>query len=208
MRSVGVTRLVREAVLGAALLGSGPASFAVEPAPIAPPIDQLSADCNHSVYATDQLVCADRDLRALDRDVAEKATQAQQRYLLPEGAWFEDQQAWFKRRSLCAFQLDHRGCAAAAYRTRLFELDGVLSPPPMLGSLRCGADLTWRASRVVRDSAIVVSSLDGKTILVAFPPTSAHWSGFVTYRHAGRQIIFHRRDGTRDFKCRLDRQGR
>lgn len=36
---------------------------------VPPPVGQISADCRSSVYATDQLVCADATLHALDAEL-------------------------------------------------------------------------------------------------------------------------------------------
>jgi uncharacterized protein len=76
---------------------------------------QLTADCSHPVYASDQLVCRNAELTRLDGDVvrllAENAA--------PSGRWIESQDMWFRRSRMCAFQADHAACLAAAYSERI-----------------------------------------------------------------------------------------
>jgi uncharacterized protein len=88
-----------------------------DPAAVAPPTGQTTADCTAPTYATDMLVCDDPDLRALDADLARLWAQVEAD---PNGdpAAAEAQAAWFRERSLCAFEADHRGCAEATYRDR------------------------------------------------------------------------------------------
>lgn len=83
--------------------------------PVPPPIEQESADCEHSSYASDQLVCSDESLTALDRELkALLPVRAEQHGLL-----IEPQTDWFKRSRVCAFQTNHLGCLRAAYRERI-----------------------------------------------------------------------------------------
>ena len=97
-----------------------------DPAAVAPPTDRTSADCAAPTYATDMLVCDDPELLALDAELARLWAEAD-----PGGDTVaaEAQAAWFRERSLCAFEDDHRGCAEAAYRDRIAALrSGVASP--------------------------------------------------------------------------------
>jgi uncharacterized protein len=82
---------------------------------VPPPAEQVTADCARPIYATDQLVCRDAELRALDLQLAQSLTA----FDAAPSPWLEAQSAWFKRRSRCAFQADHRTCAVWAYRERL-----------------------------------------------------------------------------------------
>lgn len=88
---------------------------------VPPPVEQISADCRSAVYATDQLVCADATLRALDaemRGLWTRAALAGQVF----GTDYRVQNDWFRQRSLCAFEADHRRCALTAYSRRIAEL--------------------------------------------------------------------------------------
>ena len=99
-----------------------------DPAAVAPPTDQTTADCAAPTYATDMLVCDDPDLRALDAELARLWAQVEAGSG-GDPAAAEAQAAWFRERSLCAFQEDHRGCAEAAYRARIATLQaGGTSP--------------------------------------------------------------------------------
>jgi uncharacterized protein len=89
--------------------------------PIAPPVEQVTADCTAPTYATDRLVCADPELRALDAELAHLWAGAQAAGRVAASAQ-SVQAAWFRRRSLCAFHDDHRGCVEGAYRARIAEL--------------------------------------------------------------------------------------
>jgi uncharacterized protein len=99
-----------------------------DPAAVAPPTGQTTADCAAPTYATDMLVCDEPDLRALDADLARLWAQVEAN---PNGdpAAAEAQAAWFRERSLGAFEADHRGCADATYRDRVAALRaGAASP--------------------------------------------------------------------------------
>lgn len=97
-----------------------------DPAAVAPPTNQTSADCAAPTYATDMLVCDDPQLLALDAELARLWAEAD-----PGGdpVAAEAQAAWFRERSLCAFEEDHRGCAEAAYRARIEVLRGGAGRP-------------------------------------------------------------------------------
>ncbi len=107
---------------------------------VPPPVEQFTANCAAPVYATDQLVCGDPALRA--QDAAMAASLARFGRLPVDGLapWRESQAAWFKRRSLCAFEAAHRQCVLDAYAERM-EVLGALARTPVteLLSYRCGA---------------------------------------------------------------------
>lgn len=104
----------RRRLAAAALLLAASGSGAVPPPPL-----QIGADCERPTYASDQRVCADPALRALDQQVREAwlalATSGQGAAPL---AWLETQDGWFRRRSRCAFVERHTGCLQAAYAER------------------------------------------------------------------------------------------
>lgn len=83
---------------------------------VPPPVEQLTANCVAPVFASDQLVCADPELRALDDQLRRiLAARAGIQGLELE----ESDYQWFLRRSRCAFQEEHRACLLQAYRERL-----------------------------------------------------------------------------------------
>jgi hypothetical protein len=82
---------------------------------VPPPVAQLTADCVHPVYASDQLVCSDADLARLDYDMVRLLAADEP----PTGPWIEAQETWFRRSRMCAFQAGHAACLAAAYRERI-----------------------------------------------------------------------------------------
>jgi uncharacterized protein len=90
-------------------------------APIAPPVEQVSADCTAPTYATDRLVCADPGLRALDAELERLWARAEAAGRVAVSVQ-QAQADWFRQRSLCAFRDDHRGCVEGAYRARIAEL--------------------------------------------------------------------------------------
>jgi hypothetical protein len=102
---------MRWVVLLMLLFGSLPAA-AVPPPPVL-----ATADCDAPSYASDQLVCGDAELLALDRLLAARIAER-------DGAddGYSDGDAdleWFQRSRRCAFEADHRECLLAAYCLRL-----------------------------------------------------------------------------------------
>ena len=152
-----------------------PAPAIAQAPPVPPPADQHTADCRAPVFATDQLVCADPALRALDGEVAE--------LLAGPGApaasrWIEAQDQWFRHRSRCAFAEDHRACAEAAYRERLAllrPLDPALARQPV----RC-EDPGIAAIALAQDRIVLVDS-EGKVAgAAAVGAGRSSWQPFLT----------------------------
>jgi uncharacterized protein len=92
---------------------------------VPPPVAQVSADCSAPVYATDRLVCSDATLRALDVQMLRSWVMAEGRHRLDDRERVA-QAEWFRNRSLFAFDADHRGCAVAAYHSRIAALLALL----------------------------------------------------------------------------------
>lgn len=93
---------------------------------IPPPPEQLAADCTTPTYASDVVVCGDPALLAADLEVTQLYESLQEVLqptayggLLDRQALFEPQDAWFRRRSLCAFSSRQPDCLRAAYGERL-----------------------------------------------------------------------------------------
>lgn len=92
---------------------------------VPPPPVQLTADCSAPTYASDQMVCADPGLRALDGLLAARI-EARGEVAAEDGRADSDED-WFQRSRRCAFEADHRDCLLAAYCLRL-ALVGLLGP--------------------------------------------------------------------------------
>lgn len=96
------------------------------PGAVPPPREQLAADCQTPTYASDVVVCGDEALLSVDREVTQLYESLQGALQpAPDGgmldplALFEPQDAWFRRRSLCAFSSHQPDCLRAAYGERL-----------------------------------------------------------------------------------------
>lgn len=89
---------------------------------IPPPPEQATADCTNPTYASDVLVCADPQLLALDRQVADALKRIGSSALATPVSLLETQDAWFRRRSRCAFSGQHADCLKAAYSERIIVL--------------------------------------------------------------------------------------
>ncbi len=107
------------AALAAAAVGAEHAG-AIPPPPI-----QIAADCDSPTYASDALVCSDPALLALDRRVRDAWFAGETSSAILQGSLVEAQDAWFRRRSLCAFSVRHAACLRAAYAERITVLDAV-----------------------------------------------------------------------------------
>jgi len=100
------------------LCALGPLSARAVP----PPSVQFTTDCDEPVYASDQLVCADPELRELNRLLAEWIGAGIVAAVTADTA--ESDAEWFSRSRMCAFEADHRGCLRAAYCPRPVWLGG------------------------------------------------------------------------------------
>jgi uncharacterized protein len=112
-----------------AVLAAAAWSCCAVAAAVPPPPEQSTANCATPTYASDQLVCADPALLALDRRMARllaNASSAAPHAALP---WFEPQDAWFRRRGLCAFSPRHAACLKAAHGERIDLLSALADWP-------------------------------------------------------------------------------
>lgn len=170
----------------AALLLAASGSGALPPPPL-----QIAADCDRPTYASDQRVCADPALRALDRQVREAwlALTAGGEGAAPS-AWLEAQDAWFRRRSRCAFVERHTACLQAAYAERAAVIESwrlaVVRAPAGQGlRLRCtGAPwgAQWVYSRRGPGGAITIDDGARRPLVVALPEAyDKDWQPFVRF---------------------------
>ena len=184
------------AYMALVLMPGGP--VASEPVPVPPPLPQMRADCVRPQYASDALVCGDSELVAADAEVAALAATTPN---LADGAVWEDQAAWLRRRSLCAFSADHRGCLVAAYADRRSVLSAATEPATQ--QVRCfGA---WQG-RSLTGSAIAsgqpVTLHDRGLLLGVATANNALWQPMLSWRAAGHDFDLQAQDG-RQFKCHL-----
>ncbi|MFN3450727.1 MAG: hypothetical protein ACK4ZE_01095 [Sphingorhabdus sp.] len=89
---------------------------------VPPPMEQMTADCARPVYASDQLVCGDQALQLLDARLSAMLGQNQ---VTPISAFYESDDAWFKRRSRCAFEVEHKSCLIEAYSDRIAVVEAL-----------------------------------------------------------------------------------
>ena len=162
-------------------------------APVPPPVEQRTADCARPVYATDMLVCDDPGLRALDKRLRALAPATSSSPLL------EDRAAWFRRSRRCAFQAEHRACAAAAYGEALSVAEAVAATS--LPGARCVLPDRTSASLapLVAGAALIRA---GRIVAVGVPET-ASWRPFVRYERKGRLIILRDLADTIIARCRF-----
>lgn len=189
-------RCFKVALLLPAVLLASPAVVA-QPAPVPPPIAQIQADCVRPQYASDTLVCGDAELAALDAEVARLATSAP---VLAVAAVWEDQTALFRRRSLCAFEADHRGCLVAAYADRRSVL--IAAAAPANQELVCTGD--WQGMGVTGSMAAagqpVTFRANGALLGVATKKTDS-WQPMLAWRASIPGVTLKARGG-RQFHCR------
>jgi uncharacterized protein len=92
---------------------------------IPPPPERLTVNCEEPVYASDQLVCEDPELLAIDRRMGLLLEQLDLGAVEISRPTLEPQAYWFRRRSLCAFSDAHRACLRAMYIDRLVVLEAL-----------------------------------------------------------------------------------
>lgn len=179
---------------------AGPAAIA-QPAPMAapvpPPIAQIRADCARPQYASDTLVCGDSGLVALDAEVAGLAATAP---ALAAAAIWEDQAAWFRRRSLCAFNADHRDCLIAAYTDRRSVLIAATAPAPQ--KLVCtGAWQDMGVTGSMSASGQPMTFRENGALLGVATMKSSGWQPILAWRAGKPGVRLKAQDG-RQFHCR------
>lgn len=175
------------------LTGAGIAD-AARPA-VPPPVEQQTADCLRPVFATDQLVCADPALRALDSELATQLAAGP----APTSRWIETQQQWFLRRSRCAFAEDHGACTLAAYCERL-TLFSPPEPSARLLKVSCEDADIWTIAAEADHTILLTraGSIMGRATNNA---RNGSWRPFLTAEWRGRQVIMRTSDGA-SLKCR------
>jgi uncharacterized protein YecT (DUF1311 family) len=172
-----------------------------EPSPISaahavpPPLEQVVADCAHPTYASDMLVCGDAELLGLDRQVADALKRIRPATVATPASLLEAQDAWFRRRSRCAFSAQHKDCLKAAYSERIAVLDVLGKASPALAQAgtraRCsGAPWGPIDVRVVAAGGpLIVLDDTGRVLAVALGAQPREdWAAFVRFVADGETI--------------------
>ena len=163
---------------------------------VPPPPEQSVANCTNPTYASDFFVCADRGLLRLDRQVRDASAGLSLAGAVAPMSIVEDQQAWFKRRSRCAFSDEQAGCLRAAYSERIVVLDVLRKASPALaqsGALATCSGAPWdsadaRIKLGDRGPAIVMDA-EGHVLAVALDAEPRDdWSPFVRFSTEGETI--------------------
>ncbi|MBP7705529.1 MAG: hypothetical protein KA105_09645 [Caulobacter sp.] len=172
-----------------------------QPTPVPPPVAQETAECELPTYASDQLVCGDEALKALDTRLA-GAVQP------PVTAFIESPADWFRRSRLCAFRATHRECLVAAYEERLALVEAAFGEAAPVQTLIC--DGVWRKRGLTLGPVVagqVVQLRENGTLLVLASPAptpGAAWTPFMRWTGAGDRISFQPLTG-RAIACRIAR---
>jgi len=165
---------------------------------VAPPPEQSVANCTNPTYASDAFVCADAELLGLDRQVRDALVGISFAGAVAPNSLVEDQQAWFRRRSLCAFSEKQAGCLRAAYSERIVVLDVLRKASPALaqsGATATCSGAPWdstdaRIKLGDRGPAIVMDA-KGRVLTVALDAEPRDdWSPFVRFSTEGEMIRF------------------
>jgi uncharacterized membrane protein/uncharacterized protein len=171
---------------------------------IPPPLAQSVADCERPTYASDQLVCADAELLALDRELSNLLATVDLQARVAPASLLEPQDLWFRRRSLCAFSERHAACLKAAYAERIAVIAAVGSAPTEVTqrseSASCGSAPWGPPDVIVRrtnDQSVAVADMQERVLAVAFVTSrGGDWSPSVRFAVHGAGIRFTTLDGT------------
>lgn len=169
---------------------------------VPPAVEQSSADCVRPVYASDHLVCGDDDLRRLDVRLSALVSQPR---VTASTEPFENDFLWFKRRSRCAFEVEHKNCLVEAYIDRIAVVENILANTDSTQAATCKN--LGNVRRVVfsdaNNNGIVIRDSNGRLVGVASENRDLKiWKPSLTYAVAGRHYKFESHDGRR-FTCKL-----
>jgi len=175
-----------------------------------PPPEQSAANCDRPTYASDQLVCADRVLLALDRTMIALLAADGSAPSPPAVHDFEPQEAWLRRRSRCAFSERHAACLRTAYTERIALLTALRADGagPRSGSFSAICpDAPW-GNGIVRLHAsdrgpLTIADGQGRVLLVASAlPPQDDWTPFVRYRFEASTVLLEPSEGPA-LRCRV-----
>ena len=158
---------------------------------VPPPAEQIGANCAAPVYASDRLVCDDVELRAIDTANV-RASAAFASLPLANGSLIEANAPWFHRRSLCAFEGEHRACLLEAYGDRALILQGALASGGIGRRLRCQGEWSKRALQMTISGNGAILLADAGQLFAAATPQrpDAIWQPAVIYQQRGKRFAF------------------
>ncbi len=170
---------------------------------VPPPPEQIAADCERPVYASDHAVCADPALLALDRQMLDEVQRNDLDDVVARNALVESQPAWFRRRGLCAFSARHEACLSAAYRERIATLQTLSAAPDRLHSSATAFDCpgapwspapAWLASPAPQ--VFVLTDAAGRHLAIGLDAEpGAAWTPFLRIGVRGAQVELQPVDG-------------
>lgn len=154
--------------------------------PVPPPVAQVVADCEHITYASDQLVCADDALLALDHALTDALP-------LPAASTLalEESDAWFRRSRMCAMRSDHYACLRAAYRERISvarAAQAYVQDSPEWRNAACGKSVVRLAD--LGSDAVAVKQ-DAQVWLAVSATELASWKPFSWMQRKGMNLEIH-----------------
>lgn len=165
-------------------------SLTLQQSAVPPPVEQITANCAAPVYASDQLICSDSGLLDAEKQIAELWRNTQPDW--SPGPWLEQQDAWFRRRALCAFKTRHRECLAGANAERIAVLSAATGRPAGMAA-RCTGDGDPRTVSLSRTGDSLAAYDQDRLIWLALR-ANADWTPFVSW--AGRKpLTFRSLDG-------------
>jgi uncharacterized protein len=180
---------------------------------IPPPPEQLLADCSIQTYASDILVCATPELRALDTRLRMAMIGIDLEGLTAPGAIVETQKAWFMRRSHCAFSARHAACLYAAYAERIGIYDAlqihVRTAAYGLGNDATCDEAPWASGPVhvviPGRSTAVIWDQTRRALAVPAESWTSDWAPFMRLEIEGSSLKLISVEGT-SIRCRLTAQ--
>jgi uncharacterized protein len=173
-------------------------SLALQQSAVPPPVEQFTADCATPVYASDQLICSDPELLEAEAQIVELWRIAQPDWSV--GPYIEQQDAWFRRRALCAFQTKHRACLVGANAERIAVLSSATQGPEDAVLARCIGSGGSRSVSLSQSGGSLAAYDQGHLVWLAVRPNT-DWTPFVSWA-GGRSLRFRPLDGTA-LTCRL-----
>lgn len=174
-----------------------------EQAPVPPPVEQSTADCARPTYASDQLVCNDAELRVFDQRL--QALLKQRTPIIP-GVFQESDEQWFKRRSHCAFEVEHKKCLSEAYTDRFAVIETASTDTAPAKVTKCrnlGKIGPLTLGKGSNGNIVVRKAVSKDLIGVAIAKSKySVWKPALRYSQKGQLYDFHSVEGTA-FSCKI-----
>jgi uncharacterized protein len=174
------------------------------PPPVPPPVEQFTANCSTPVYASDLLVCQDSVLRELDSSLTKKLAAVD---VPVSTVFFEGNGQWFKRRSLCAFEKNHRTCLQQAYSDRLRILDALSlsANSPKAVSCKGFPDILKATIGAASNGILMLYDEHHKNLIgiASVQSPGLIWKPLLTVETKDMSYRFHTQSGLK-FSCRVN----